>query len=406
MAGKHRIGPFIIVGLVLLALAGAAFVALRNPAVPVDLGMVARRPMQVTIDDEAEARAHDLYVVSAPINGRLLRVDLEPGDRLIAGKTVVARLMPANPDFLTARTGGEARARVRSLEAMAAATAARIPQAIAERDLARRNLARDEALLKRGFLPQADHDRARMARDHADALVLEVRRAADAARYDLAAARAALTDPATIDPGKGGVFTLLSPVSGRVLRIPQKSEAVVAAGTPLVEIGDPSKLELVTDLLSADAVRIKPGFAATLEQWGGNHPIHARVRLVEPYGFTKISALGVEEQRVNVVLDFTEPLDRLQTIGDGFRVEAHIVVWRAADAVKVPVGALFRDGPGWAVFVIEDGYARKRAIKTARRNPVEALVEDGLKPDEAVVIYPPDALKDGAKVAVTKAPGR
>lgn len=398
MAGKHRIGPFIIVGLVLLALAGAAFVALRNPAVPVDLGMVARRPMQVTIDDEAEARAHDLYVVSAPINGRLLRVDLEPGDRLIAGKTVVARLMPANPDFLNARTGGEARARVRSLEAMAAATAARIPQAIAERDLARRNLARDEALLKRGFLPQADHDRARMARDHADALVLEARRAADAARYDLAAARAALTDPATIDPGKGGVFMLLSPVSGRVLRIPQKSEAVVAAGTPLVEIGDPSKLELVTDLLSADAVRIKPGFAATLEQWGGNHPIHARVRLVEPYGFTKISALGVEEQRVNVVLDFAGPATERQGLGHGYRGVVRIVTWSAPNVLTVPASALFRDGNDWALFVTQDGRARLTHVRIGKVNADLAELLTPLRPGLMVVLHPGDRVADGVRI--------
>lgn len=398
MKGKRRIGPLMITALVVAALAAAVFVALRNPPVPVDLGKIARGPMQVTIDDEAETRAHDLYVVSAPINGRLLRVDVEPGDMLTAGKSIVARMMPANPDFLNARTGGEARARVRSLEAMAAATAARIPQAVAERELARRDLARNTSLFKRGFLPQADLDRARMARDHADALVIEVRRAAEAARYDLAAARAALTDPDRMDGRKAGVFTLLAPVSGRVLRIPQKSETVVAAGTPLVEIGDPSKLELVTDLLSADAVRIKPGAAATLEQWGGNHPIHARVRLVEPYGFTKISALGVEEQRVNVVLDFVGPARERQGLGHGYRGVIRIVTWSAPDVLTVPASALFRDGNDWALFVVQDGRARLSRVRIGAVNADQAELLTPLQPGVMVVLHPGDRVADGVSI--------
>jgi HlyD family secretion protein len=183
-----------------------------------------------------------------------------------------------------------------------------------------------------------------------------------------------------------------------------QSRGAVALGAPLLEIADHAassggRHPVAGSVGCARACR-------HASELGTVAPLAAQVRRIEPAAFPKISALGVEEQRVNVVLDFTEPLDRLQTIGDGFRVEAHIVVWRADDAVKVPVGALFRDGPGWAVFVIEDGYARKRAIKTARRNPVEALVEDGLQPNQSVVIYPPDALKDGVKVAVTKAKGR
>jgi HlyD family secretion protein len=187
--------------------------------------------------------------------------------------------------------------------------------------------------------------------------------------------------------------------------VAQKSESPVALGAALLEIADPRSLEAVVDVLSQDAVAIRPGMAARLELGQGVAPLAARVRLVEPAAFTKISALGVEEQRVNVVLDFAEPLDRVQTVGDAFRVEAHIVVHQEKDVTKVPVGALFRDGEGWAVYVAEDGRAHKRAVKVPRRNGVEAMVEDGVKPGERVVVYPSDALKDGARLAPKKVSG-
>jgi len=193
-----------------------------------------------------------------------------------------------------------------------------------------------------------------------------------------------------------------SPVKGAVLKVVQESEGAVALGTPLIELADPKGLEAVVDVLSQEAVGIRPGMPARVELGQGVAPLAARVRLVEPAAFTKISALGVEEQRVNVVLDFAAPLESLQTIGDGFRVEAHVVVFRQDNALKAPVGALFRDGAGWAVFTVDGARARKRAVKAQRRNGIEAMVEDGLQPGERVVVYPSDALKDGARVSVRR----
>jgi HlyD family secretion protein len=224
--------------------------------------------------------------------------------------------------------------------------------------------------------------------------------AEDAASHDFAQARAALARYKTGAPGARWEVT--SPVSGSVLKVMQKSEGPVALGAPLLEMADARSLEAVIDVLSQDAVAIRRGMPARLEIGAGVPPLAARVRLVEPAAFTKVSALGVEEQRVNVVLDFAGGLERVQTIGDAFRVEAHIVVYRQDDVVKAPVGALFRDGEGWAVFVADQERARKRSVKAPRRNAAEAWIEEGLQPGERVVVYPSDALRDGAKVEVAR----
>jgi HlyD family secretion protein len=228
--------------------------------------------------------------------------------------------------------------------------------------------------------------------------------AEEAARHDLAQARAALTRYRSGAPGPKWEVT--SPVNGSVLKVVQKSEGAVLLGAPLLELADARSLEAVVDVLSQEAVAIRPGMAARLEIGTGVPPLRALVLLVEPAAFTKVSALGVEEQRVNVVLDFDGPLDRLWTIGDGFRVEAHIITHRVEDAVKVPVGALFREGEGWSVFVADGNRAVKRSVKVPRRNGAEAMVEDGLKPGERVVVYPSDALRDGSRLEVVRSPRR
>ncbi|HET9472113.1 MAG TPA: HlyD family efflux transporter periplasmic adaptor subunit, partial [Usitatibacter sp.] len=224
--------------------------------------------------------------------------------------------------------------------------------------------------------------------------------AEDAAGHDLAQARAALARYRSGD--RGGDWKVASPVRGAVLRVIQESESVVAAGAPLVEIADARGLEAVVDVLSQESVRIRPGMPARLEIGGGVPPLAARVRLVEPAAFTKVSALGIEEQRVNVVLDFVDPIDRVPSLGDGYRVDAQIVVARFEDAVTVPVGALFRDGEGWAVFAIERGRAVKRAVRAPERNALDARVESGLAPGDRVVVYPPDALRDGSRVELLR----
>ena len=225
--------------------------------------------------------------------------------------------------------------------------------------------------------------------------------AQEAAQHDFAQAKAALARYRSGEPG--AKWEVVSPVSGRVLKVLQKSEAPVALGTALLEVADTRSLEAVVDLLSQEAVAVRPGMPARVELGQGLAPFAARVRLVEPAAFTKVSALGVEEQRVNVVLDFVDAPEKVQTLGDGFRVEAHIVTFRADEALKAPVAALFRDGDGWALFVVEGVRAKKRTVKLERRNGVEAMIGEGLQPGEQVVVYPSDALREGAKVEVLRA---
>ena len=397
---KRRLftGPRLVGALVLLALIVALAVALRSPSVPVELGEVSRGPLAVTVDDLGETRVRDLYVVSASVTGELLRVPLKPGDPVVAGSTLLARIRPTEPGPLDARTTAQAEANVRALTAQLAAVDARVRQSQAELTLAERELARVRALAPRGFVSRSTVDRAQAARDGSLAAVAEARQGVAATRADLAAARAALITSGAGLRGRGSV-PVTSPVSGRVLRVPQESERVVLAGTPLVEIGDPDRLEMVTDLLSADAVRVRPGAAVLIEEWGGERPLRGRVRLVEPYGFLKVSALGVEEQRVNVVIDLLEPRQVWARLGHGYRATVRIALWSARDVVRVPVSALFRNERDWSVFVRDDdSRARLRRIEVGPMNDELALVRSGLRPGDRVVLHPGDRVREGAKV--------
>ena len=397
MAGKLLTGPRIIGGLLLLALAAAVAFALRPTPVSVELGEVDRGSLTVTVNDLGETRVRDLYIVSAAATGDLLRVPLKPGDRVAAG-SLLARIQPADPAPIDARSSAQAEANVRSLTAQLAAAQARTSEIQAELRLAEQELARVTALAPRGFVSQASVDRVRSGRDRTRAALVESRQSAEAARHSLAAARAALIVPGNRLRGRGSV-AVTAPVSGYVLRVPQESERVIVAGTPLLEIGDPERLELVTDLLSADAVRVRPGARVTIENWGGERPLSGRVRLVEPYGFLKISALGVEEQRVNVVIDFVEPRQAWARLGHGYRATVRIETWSASDVLRVPVSALFRSGGRWSVFVIDDqGRARLRGVEIGEMNDERALVRGGLAVGTRVVLHPGDKVADGVRV--------
>ena len=398
MRRKLLTGPRLIGVVLLLVLALAVALALRSPAVPVELGRVSRGPVTVTVDDLGETRVTNLYVVSAPVTGELLRVGLKPGDRVVARSTLLGRIQPGEPAPIDARTTAQAEANVRALTSQLAAAQARVSEAQAEAALAERELARVAALAPRGFISQATVDRARMTRDRARAASAEARQSAEAARHGLAAARATLIVPGRGPSGRGAV-AVTSPVSGYVLRVPQESERIVIAGTPLVEIGDPERLEIVTDLLSADAVRVRPGAPVLIEEWGGERPLHGRVRLVEPLGFLKISALGVEEQRVNVVIDFVEPRQAWARLGHGYRANVRIAVWSTREAVRVPVNALFRSGRQWSVFTIDaEGRARLRRVELGPMNDEAAVVRSGLRTGERVIVHPSDRVREGVKV--------
>jgi HlyD family secretion protein len=387
----------IVLGAGAAAIIALAAWALQPRAVVVETAVVSQGPFEQSVSDDGRTRARERYTVSAPLAGRVERIRLRAGDAVEKGAEVAA-LTPAAPAFVDARTARELRERVGAAEAQQQRAAAESRRLEAVRDQARLDRDRQAKLAAGGFIAPTAREQADLQLRTAERALEGAKFAEDAAGHDLAQARAAL---ARYGSGEQGArWIVRSPVKGVVLKVVQESEAAVALGAPLVEIADARSLEAVVDILSQEAVGIRPGMAARIELGEGVAPLEARVRLVEPAAFTKVSALGVEEQRVNVVLDFVDALDRIPVVGDGFRVEAHIVTHRADQATKVPVGALFREGGGWSVFVVEARRATKRPVTVPFRNGVEALVTQGVKANDVVVVYPSDALADGARVAV------
>lgn len=395
----------IALGAGLLVLVVAVAWALRPQPVVVEVAQVTKGAFEQAVSDDGKTRVRERYVVSAPLAGKVERIRLKAGDPVKADQ-VVAVLRPAAPAFLDARTARELEARVGAAEAQQARARAEEARVSAQRDQAKADLDRQAKLAQGGFVSATAREQTELALRTADRTLEAAKFAEDAAGHEVQQARAALVRYRAESNARvpsATAWQVSSPVAGRVLKVVQESEGTVALGAPLVEIADARSLEAVVDVLSQESVAIRPGMPARIEIGQGVAPLAARVRLVEPAAFTKVSALGVEEQRVNVVLDFAEPLDRVQTIGDGFRVDAQIVTHRVDDVVKVPVGALFRDGEGWAVFALDGSRVSKRAVKVPRRNGVEALVEDGLAPGDRVVVYPSDALKDGGRVKIKSA---
>ena len=387
----------ILLGAALAAVAALAAWALRPQPVTVELAEVTQGAFEQTVSDDGKTRVRERYTVAAPLAGRVERIGLKSGDPVDHGQ-VVALLEPVAPALLDARTVRELQARVGAAGAQQLRARAEVARVLAQRDQAKADFDRQARLSKEGFISASAREQAELALRTAERTVEAARFAEDAAGHELAQAQAALS---RYRSGYAGAkWEVTSPVKGSVLKVVQESEGPVALGAPLLELADARSLEAVVDVLSQESVAIRPGMAARIELGRGVAPLAARVRLIEPAAFTKISALGIEEQRVNVVLDFAEPLDRIRTLGDGFRIEATIVTHRVPDAVKVPAGALFREGNGWAVFVAQGDRAARRVVKTSRRNGTEAMVEDGLRPGEQVVVYPSDALKEGARIAV------
>jgi len=373
-------------------------VALWPQAVAVDVGTVSRGPLVVTIDEEGETRVHHRFVVSAPLAGRVERIELEPGDIVERNKTVVARLRPEAPQLLDTRTRAEAEAAVRSARAALGGTRAEEQRARAALDLASAELKRSLELFEAGLTTRQDLESRQTAVATAEESVRAAEFAVATASSELDRARARLS-PERLD-ATGRPLDVLAPVDGVVLRRYRESESVVPSGEPLVEIGDPGHVEIVADLLSSDAVKVKPGMRVSVEQWGGDQALGAAVSRVEPAGFTKVSALGVEEQRVNVIMDFDDGEAAWAAMGDAYRVEVRIAVWRAEDVVRVPTGALFRAGEQWAVFAVEGGRARRVPVELGQRTRAEAEVLSGITAGQTVVLHPPDTLADGARVEI------
>lgn len=402
MPAKRITGPRILLALIVVALAVAVYVATRVAPVEVEAGSVTRGPMTVTVDDLAETRVRDLYTVSAPVGGELLRVPLKPGARVVAGVTVLARIKPPEPAPLDARTVAQIEGNIATLEAQADAADAQTEAARTAVTLSGRQFTRLTTLYGRGFVARAALDEAEAARDRANAGLRSARRAAEAAHEAVRAARAGLIPPQAGGAGRG-IVDVRAPVSGFLLSVPQESARVVLAGTPIAAVGDATQIELVTDLLSADAVEVQPGAAVSVEDWGGARPLVGRVRLVEPYGFLKVSALGVEEQRVNVVIDLLDAPSVWARLGHGFRATVRITVWSANDRVRVPVGALFRKGDQWQVFRISsDRRVDAVTVKVGHMNADWAEILAGLAAGDRVVLHPGDKVAEGTRIAVRK----
>ncbi|MCC6365747.1 MAG: efflux RND transporter periplasmic adaptor subunit [Bryobacterales bacterium] len=382
--------------LVLAGMAGALFFAMRPEPVEVEAARVTRGPLQVTVDEDGEVRSHDRFVVAAPVAGRLARIELHDGDAVALGQ-VVASLSPLPLD---PKGREEAEARLRSVEALQREAVARVERARADLELHRRDRERAEQLARTGDIPQQTLDQRRNAESTAAKELEAARFRAQSAAFDVESARAALL-AVTRPTAAASKVLVRAPVKGHVLRVLEASERVVPAGTPLVLLGEESKhLEVVVDVLSTDAVKISPGAMMWLDGWGGPKPLRAQVRRVEPYAFTKVSVLGIEEQRVNVIGDFLDPPGPL---GDGYRVEARIVIWEKPDVVKLPLSALFRQGDRWAVFRVEGGRALVSTVEVDHRNSLEAEVLGGIGEGAEVIVHPSNELKEGGRVVVQPA---
>jgi len=381
--------------------AAGLFWAFAPAPVAVDLAVVKRAPMDVTIDGEGRTQVHDIYTVSAPVSGRIRRIEVHVGDAVLAGETVLASIEPASPEFLDARAQAQAEAAVKAAEAAKSLAQAELDRVRAELTFARANLERARELYANKTISEREFDQAEMdAATHA-AAVDSARATLKVRDFELDTAKAALINPASIGGEQAACCVeVRSPVSGRVLRVLRQSEGVVERASPLIEVGDPARLEVVVDLLSSDAVRVREDAVVTITGWGGDSVLAGRVRRVEPYGFTKISALGIEEQRVNVIIDFTGAEEDWAVLGHGFRVEAHIREWHDDGVLQVPIGSLFRDGEDWAVFVADEGTAKLTKITIGHRNGRTAEVLGGLDAGARVVSHPSDRVADGIAIVM------
>ncbi|MFZ4777032.1 MAG: efflux RND transporter periplasmic adaptor subunit [Terrimicrobiaceae bacterium] len=379
-----------------LALAAFIVTGLLPKPVEVEMGTVTRGPLTVSVLEEGKTRIRDRYVVSPPVAGYLRRVPVRAGDPVVAGETLLAVIQASPSSFLDPRASAQAEAAVRSAEASRLQRNEQVESAEAELELAGKELVRAEQLRKKGAIAVQEFDTAASHVERLSKQLGSARFALKVAEFELEQAKAALVQ-ATGDPTESGKpIEIRAPVSGFVLNVFEESARPVTPGLPIMEVGDPKDLEAEIELLSSDAVNVKPGADVSIEQWGGGEPLRGKVALVEPGAFLKISALGVEEQRVKVRVHFTDlPAG---VLGDRFRVEARIVTWSGENVLQVPTGALFRRGNEWMTFTVAGGRAKLTKVEIDHTNGVAAEVKDGLTDGQAVILHPPDTVSDGAAV--------
>jgi HlyD family secretion protein len=378
--------------------AGLAWAFWPRP-LAVETAEIALRDISVAVEEEGKSRIREVFTVSAPITGQVLRNNLHAGDKVVKDETVVVSIRPAAPGLLDARLKRVAEAAAASARASVGLADAEVKQAEAQLTFLKSELQRAQRLSRQGTISERALDKAQLDVDTAAAALDSARASLDVRQRELQRAEAALIETET---GEGPCCTeIKAPVTGRILRVLTESEQVVQAGTPLIEIGDPDDIEIVAEVLSRDAVEIRPGASAVIDNWGGP-PLPATVRRVEPSAVTKVSALGIEEQRVPVILDLADASGQ-EAMGDGFRVVARITVWEGKQLVAVPVAALFRQGGDWAVYAVANGRAELRLVELGRRNAAFSEVTAGLATGDVVVLHPSDQMADG--VAVVPAPG-
>lgn len=369
--------------------------ALKPAPVTVEVAIAGRGPLRVTVDEEGLTRARAHEDLSAPTSGRYIPAGVRAGDSVSPG-AIVGRLFPVPLD---PRSREQARAHLRAAEAAEREAAARVEQARTRLAAAQRELGRAEQLARSGQLPQRDLDQARTAVSTSEGDLDAAWHRQEAARSEVESARAALVDAAATNTGTRPPLTIRSPLAGRVLRVHEEHSRSVTAGTPLLEVGTVSALEVTADVLSRDAMRISPGAPMLVDAGPGADSLRGYVRRVDPSAFTKISPLGVEEQRVRVTGDL---LDHPPALGDQFRVDVHIVVWEGADVLQVPTGALFRDGSRWALFAVQRGRAVRRTVQIGQRTPRAVQILDGIAPGDTVILYPSDRVNGGARVRASR----
>lgn len=406
MSRRRKISRRVLTLIAFVLVAGALTAAFWPKPTLVDLGTVAQGPLTVTIDEEGRTKVSESYVVSTPVAGRLLRVQVLPGDYVVRGETVVAQMRPTNPAALDVRTREQARAAVDAAQAALRVAQADLNAAIAANELAQSDLARTAQLAQSGIASQAALDRAQSVARSAGASLDTAEAAISMREAEVHNAQALLIGfddqglASAIANGSDDAIPLYAPTDGRILRVVQQSETTLPAGAPIMEIGNiADDLEVEIDLISSDAVQVKMGDRVIYEDWGGPDALTGTVLRVDPFGVTKFSALGVEEQRVAVTASLDSPPEQRGSLGHGFRLEARIVIWQGTDVVTVPASALFRKGDAWFAFTVADGVANAVPVKVGQSDGLTTQVVSGLAPGETVVLYPSAGLTDGTKVA-------
>lgn len=395
-AWQKNLGWTITAVIVMLALAWG----LKPQPMLVETALIESGALQVTINEEGITRVKDRYVISAPVSGYVRRIDLDIGDA-VEKQQILTQLEPLRSNVLDPRNRAEAEARVAAANSALLVAQQQAEAAKVDADFSEQEFQRKQKLKEKGFISDEELHAAQTEKRRADAVLRSARFSVDVAKYDLQAANTLLQYSAA--QSTEGVLRehvpIESPVNGSVLAIHRKSEGVVGAGTPLLEVGDPGALEVAVDVLSFDAVNIAPGMTVELQRWGGE-TIKGTVRVVEPVGFTKVSALGVEEQRVWVIVDLISPRENWQRLGDGYRMEATFLVWQANDVIKAPNASLFRVDNQWQVFKVVDDEVQQQPVTIGKRNGLYAQILEGLSPGDEVVIHPDSELQDGNAVTV------